>query len=74
MNYKDNAMPLCKDRVNLTTGSFYDGVYLAVEDGTLSIVWEGTTTAVTVDCTSGQAFNVVGSKSVTIVSGMFHVA
>lgn len=74
MAYTDNALPLNIGKVNLTSGVYQDGVYVAVEDGELTVVWKDNLDSDVISCIAGQAFRIVNSESVTISSGKFHRA
>ena len=74
MDYKSNAFPVGKGKVNLTTGTFGGGVFLCVVDGDLLVTWADDTTD-TLSLTAGDAINAVRTaKTVGIVSGTFHIA
>ena len=72
-NYKLNAFPLGKGMVNLTTGTYGEGIFYCIEDGDLTITWEDASTD-TISCVAGNAFEVHTATSVVITSGTFHKA
>ena len=71
MGYKDNAMLLSENKVNLDSGAYSEGVYLCVEAGDLTVVWSSGETD-TISCLAGDAFMIKSVQSVTISSGKFH--
>ena len=73
MDYKSNAFPLKKGQVNLTSGTYGGGVYLAVKDGSLTVTWDDATTSV-ITVEAGLAVQAVfGVTSVAITTGTFHL-
>lgn len=75
MNFKENAFPIGKGKIELTTGTRTDNlVYWCRSDGTLTVTWSDDTTTV-VTLLAGEAVNVEGTaKSVAITTGTFNVA
>lgn len=77
MSYKENAFPVGKGKLNLTTGTRLmtgNQVYWCRADGSLTITWADATTTV-ISMLVGEAVQVEGTAtSVTITTGTFHVA
>jgi hypothetical protein len=76
MSFKENAFPLGKGKLNLTSGTRTDmaRVYWCVDNGTLTITWSDASTT-DIDLVSGDAVKIENTAtSVEIVSGTFHVA
>lgn len=67
------AFPLQKGLVNLTTGVKTDiRLIRCAADGTITITWHDGTTS-DIACYEGNDFS-VDAKSITVVSGTFHLA
>jgi len=66
------AFPLLENKVNLTTGTHsVIGLFHCVEDGSVTVAWASTGTAV-IACIAGDDYGFSGK--VTITSGTFHIA
>ena len=75
MSYKENAFPLGKGKLNLTTGTFTElpRVLWCRVAGNITITWSDATTTV-VSLGVGEAVEVEGTAtSVAITTGTFHV-
>ena len=75
MSWKENAFPIGKGMLNLTTGSRTDTrIYWCRVDGSLTITWSDDTTTV-IDLLVGEAVDIEDTaKSVAITTGTFHIA
>ena len=75
MGFKENAFPIGKGKVNLTSGSRTDKlVYWCTEAGTLTVTWQDDTTSV-LTLAAGDAVNMndLSVKSVAITTGTYNV-
>lgn len=75
MSFKENAFPIGKGKLNLTSGTRTDKlVYWCRVAGNLTITWSDDTTTV-IALTAGEAVDIEDTaKSVTVTTGTFHVA
>ena len=75
MSFKENAFPIGKGKIELTSGTRTDNlVYWCRADGTLTFTFEDDTTKV-VTLITGEAIRPEATiKSVTITTGTFNLA
>jgi len=68
--YIDNAYPVQKGKVNLTTGAL-GATALCVADGSITVTWEDDSTDV-LDMVAGDAIDLRNAKSAVVTTGTFH--